>query len=290
MEYEIRQATADDHTAITAFTSDTFEWGDYVPERFLEWLADDVTNVMVAADPDNTPVALAVCSLLSPVEAWLQAARVHPNARRRGLASQLNQALTSWAAGQGARVARLAIEDWNEAAIGQTAALGYRPTCQWVYAKRAVGAASPVPEGNGGQRVATPEKVRPAPSGESGPAYLSWASGPLAPASRNLYGRDWRWCRLQERDLEAAGRAGWLWEARAGWAIAIADHDALQVAWMETSPDDAYAMTRSLVDLAVDSNADSIEFMIPAVDWLVGAVRRAGCELEPLTVYSLPLA
>ncbi|NNF64477.1 MAG: GNAT family N-acetyltransferase [Acidimicrobiia bacterium] len=290
MDHTIRPAVQGDLESITAFTRDTFSWGDYVPERFEEWLADDATQVLVAANADDHPVALAVCTLLSPIEAWLQAARVEPASRRRGLASRLNQDLTTWAKSRGARVARLAIEDWNEGAISQTAALGYRPTCHWVYAKRAVGAASPVPEGNGGQRVATAEKVMQAPSGESGPAYLSWTSGPLAAPARNLFGRDWRWRRLEIDDLEHAGRNGMLFEARAGWAMAIPRADELQVAWMETSEEDAYALTRSLVDLAVDLGVDSIEFMIPKVDWLVGAVRRAGCDIEPLTVYSLPLA
>lgn len=289
MDYTIRPAVQGDLEAITAFTRDTFSWGDYVPERFEEWLVDDASQILVAVDPADRAVALAVCTLLSPVEAWLQAARVHPESRRRGLASRLNRGLTAWARDRGARVARLAIEDWNEAAISQTRALGYRPTCHWVYATRAVGAASPVPEGNGGQRVATAEKVMPAPSGESGPAYLSWSSGPLAAPSRNLFGRDWRWRRLEVHDLEHAGRNGMLFEARAGWAMAIPRNDVLQVPWMETSQEDAYALTRSLVDLAVDLDADSIEFMIPKVDWLVSAVRRAGCEVEPLTVYSLPL-
>ena len=34
----IRPARADDQPAIAAFTTDTFSWGDYVSDVFLDWL------------------------------------------------------------------------------------------------------------------------------------------------------------------------------------------------------------------------------------------------------------
>ena len=54
--------------------------------------------------------------MLSPGEAWLEGARVHPDHRRRGIGSLLNRAGLDWAASRGARVARLATEEENSGA------------------------------------------------------------------------------------------------------------------------------------------------------------------------------
>jgi hypothetical protein len=59
--------------------------------------------------------------------------------------------------------------------------------------------------------------------------------------------------------------------------------------WMETTPDDARAMVRALVERAADSGADSMRAMLPDVDWLVQAFRRAGFETGGITVFGMAL-
>ena len=48
MTYEVRLGRPDDHEGIGAFTTDTFEWGDYVADSFLGWLEDPTVEVLVA--------------------------------------------------------------------------------------------------------------------------------------------------------------------------------------------------------------------------------------------------
>ncbi len=282
----------EDHAAIASFTRDTFSWGDYVTRVYKDWIADPDGLVLVAADEDDTAVAMAKVTMLSDHEAWGQGARVHPEWRRRGVNTAISRELWAWAAEHGARVVRLAVEHWNEAARAQVGAMGFRPVSEWVYAQRAVGAASPVPEGNGGRRRHSDERLRRVPSSEADPAYLSWTSGPLARAARQLFPPlAWRWRRMHADDLAAAARRHAFWEGPPGWAVAGVDGQGeFTVTWVETSPEDAYRMIRALVDVAVDSGNEEFNAHLPNLDWTVRALRRNACEISPLTIYALPLS
>jgi len=48
-------------------------------------------------------------------------------------------------------------------------------------------------------------------------------------------------------------------------------------------------MVRALVERAADSGAETMRTMIPDVDWLVQAFRRAGFETGGITVFALAL-
>ncbi len=279
----------DDHAAIASFTQDTFSWGDYVTRVYKDWLADPDGLVMVAADGDDRAIAMAKVTLISPLEAWGQGARVHPDWRRQGVSTAISNELWAWAAERGARVVRLMVEDWNDAARAQVEAMGFRPVCRWMIADRAIGDASPVVEGNGGRRRQTGEALRRVPSSEADPAYLSWTTGPLSVAARQLLAVGWTWRRLAVEDLAAAGRRDALWEGAPGWAIADADDDLFTVSWLETSPESAYRMTRALVDVGIARGAERFHAKVPDVDWLVQALRRTGCDLAPMTIYARAL-
>jgi GNAT superfamily N-acetyltransferase len=288
MSITVRPAQPSDRDDIAAFTRDTFTWGDYVADAFDDWLADD-DGITMVAETAGTAVGVARVTLVSPVEAWSQGARVHPDHRRRGIGTAVAQALSRWAAERGARVIRLAVEDWNEPAIGQVTSLGFRPVSHWVVAERGVGENSPVPEGNGGRRVMAPEGLRPAPAAEAAAALMAWASGPLERAAHRLFASHWRWRRLQPGDVVEAARRRALWEGRPGWAIADVDEDAFRVSWVVATEEDADAMVRALVDRAAAAGVERILATVPTVEWLVRAVRRRGCEVHPITVYSLGL-
>ena len=133
MEVTIRPGRPEDHEQIAAFTVNTFTWGDYVADAFLDWLVEPGTRTAVAEIGDRV-VGMARAALVSPVEAWAQGARIHPDHRRRGIATDLSLHLWEWARSQGALVVRLAIEDWNEAAQSQVTAMGFRPAGSWARA------------------------------------------------------------------------------------------------------------------------------------------------------------
>lgn len=289
MDYSIRPAKTSDIESIAAFTKDTFEWGDYIARALPNWLEADESRVLVAADPTGMAVAVGRALLLSASELWLQGARVHPDWRRLGIASDIGEALLAWGRTQRARIARLAIEDWNEPARSQVAKSGFHHTSDWVMARRSIDANEPTAGGNGGRRTRARRKLVLAHSSEALPAWLSWQSGPLAGPSRGLFFSEWRWRRLTLADLEAAARDRSLWTSEAGWVYADAQEEELTVSWVECAREDASDMIRSIIDLAIAADCQEAEIALPAVDWLLAAATTSQCELFPMAIYERPL-
>lgn len=289
MNPTIRPARASDFEAIAAFTTDTFEWGDYIVDALPEWLADPDGRVMVAVDDDDVAVALGRGHMLSPTELWLQGARVSDAWRRQGLASDIGLALVEWGKGRGAQVARLITESWNTPAQRQVEKTGFARRGSWVVGSREIGDTGRPISTNGGQRAKARRKLELAHSSEAVPAWVSWRSGPLVGPSRGLYSRQWKWAQLSAGHLESAGRRGGLWSSQAGWALVDREEDRLAVGWLDCGPDDATDMIRSLVDLAFDTRAERLRVTVPEVDWLVAALKRSECELDSVIAYERPL-
>jgi len=289
MDYSIRPATTADIEPIAAFTKDTFEWGDYIGRVLPEWLAAEKTRVLVATDAAGNPVAVGRGLLVSSNELWVQGARVHPDWRRRGIASAIGGELLVWARSQGARIARLAIEEWNQPARSQVEAAGFQHTTDWAMARRSIDSNEPRSGGNGGRRSRARQRLVQAHSSEAVPAWLSWQSGPLAPPSRGLFFSEWRWRRLTLGDLEEAARQRRLWASDAGWVNANADDGILTVSWLECGKEDAADLIRSIADLAIAADCQNAEIMLPAVDWLLSAAATLGWESSPMAIYERPL-
>jgi GNAT superfamily N-acetyltransferase len=286
-EFLVRPARPSDREAIADFTTDTFSWGDYVTDVFDEWLERTDVFVAVAESDDGRPIALGAVRMLSPTEAWYSASRVHPDLRGRGIAGAVSSTLRTWAREQGAIVGRLLVEDWNEVAIRHVEKTGPRRVSSMLRCTKPVGDASPSPDGNGGRRLPSKLRARPAGSAEAQPAYASWSIGELGRASRGLIGIGWAFRRLTLADLEAAARANAFWEIGAGWALAAPAPDArFEVAWIETREEDAGDLFRSLIDLAIGSGAESISIWVPAIDWITRIARRLGFETSVLHVYA----
>lgn len=288
MEPLIREARAEDIAGIAAWTNDTFAWGDYVADALPGWL-DEPAGIVLVAEVGSEVVALGRVAMVSASEAWAQGARVHPDRRRQGVATALSERLWDWAREQGARVVRLTVEDDNAPAIAQVTTMGFRRRCDWRYATREIGERSPVPEGNGGQRVPAPERLQPAHSAESEPAFLSWLGGELSHAAGGLLAIGWVWLLMTPEHLSEAARTRTLWEGRPGWVIAEEDDGSMHVHWIETAESDARSMIRAIIDRAVDAGVEKVEIMAPAVHWLENEMRRAGFEMKGLGVYALPL-
>lgn len=282
----IRQAVPADKRAITAFTSDTFDWGDYVPDAFDDWVGEDG---FVVAELDGRVIALVRGVLLSPQEAWFQGARVHPEFRRQGVGQRLNSHLRQWARDRGAVVARLLVEARNVSARGQVEASGMRAVAEFVRAHRAVGDASPLPAGNGGRRVGALEKLRRSHSSEAESAFMAWSTSELARAGRGLFGVSWRFRRLQVDDLVTAAVHGALWSARSGWVMGALSDELFEVGWLSTGPDDAEDLMRAITDVAVDEGAERVHALLPGSEWLVRAARRANYATETEILYAVEL-
>jgi len=103
----IRQAEPEDKEAVLAFCAHTWDWGDYIPKVWDEWLADSSGRLLVAVWQER-PVAVAHMQMVTPDECWLEGMRVDPAVRGHGIAGRLNEQALREAQKMGASVARLA--------------------------------------------------------------------------------------------------------------------------------------------------------------------------------------
>ncbi|NHX35426.1 MULTISPECIES: GNAT family N-acetyltransferase [Halolamina] len=155
---EVREAVPGDYPAVAAFTTDTWESGDYIPEAFPRWMAadDPDTRTFVAVDTTESPPApesvdgvdpadvdeladgraVGVCQAvgLSEHEGWMQAMRVDPEYRGRRLSRALNDAGFHWLHETGRRVARNMVFSWNTSGLGASRVNGFEPGTEfrWV--------------------------------------------------------------------------------------------------------------------------------------------------------------
>lgn len=288
MAFTLRPAVASDRAAIAGFTETTFSWGDYVAGAFDTWLADPTGRLVVAVDGADTAIALGMGRMLSPRELWLQAARVHPDWRRRGIASAIDRELESWGQSRGAVVSRLVIEDWNDAAITQVERIGMRPVGRWLVAQRAA-PEMPRPSGNGGHRRPARNRLDLAPSAEASPAFMAWSTSELGRSARGLVNIGWTWRLLTVEDLERAARAEALWVSSAGWVLAAGDEDTLESGWVSGGPDELDDLLAALTDLAAERSLDRVEVKLPALDWVLTALDRTGFTHRGLVLYAKAL-
>lgn len=280
MGFSVRQARRDDIASIVPWTTDTFAWGDYVPERIGNWIDAESSAVLVCVSEDDEPRAVAHVTLLSPHEAWLEGARVHPDYRRRGLGSMLNDAGTTWSRQRDARVIRLATEAENAAARSQVEGLSYRKVSSWLYGEFSV---EP-------HRCRPRHELRPAPGSDAEAAWLSWAASDLALAGRELMALGWQWRTARPDDVTRAAAARMLFQSPGGWvAIDQPDRDFIQTTWISTSPEDLLGILDGLLSLAHKRQAEELTVKLPNLPWTEEAVSRYGGEPREVLVYSKPL-
>ncbi len=275
---ELRPALVDDVPRITRWTQNTFDWGDYVPERLPIWLADPDSHTVVCADGEEV-VGVSNTVMLSPTEAWLEGARVHPEHRRRGIGSLMNRAGLDWARARGARVARLGVEEDNTAAIGQVERMGYRRTSTWAHATLRPLQRPPTSLASG---------LQPAPSADVDAAWLSWISGELSRPGREMLALSWRWRTATPADLVSAVKAGSFYQSPAGWVIADQpEPDWLRCGWLATTPDAAPELIDDLLKTAREWGVDEVSVKAPWTPWMVEALVRAGDEPGAVAIYAI---
>jgi len=284
----IREATAADIPAIAAWTTDTFDWGDYVPDDLPVWLRDPSIGVFVY-DEGGIPIALGKAQMLSPTEAWLSSARVHPEHRGRRIAGAVGEALMSWARQRDGRIARLIVEDWNDSAISQVERGGMRRVVDLTWCHRAVSTKAAAPGGNGGRRAPAALRARQGRSADAEPAFAAWSVGSLCRSARGLFCSSWAARRLTAEDLAEAARQNGFWEVGSGWITGERIGQRFSISWIETSPEEAADALRAVVDLAAGSGADELWMWVPTIDWIVAAAQKAGCETAAMGIYAVEL-
>jgi ribosomal protein S18 acetylase RimI-like enzyme len=279
MDVTIRAARHDDVDSILRWTSDTFSWGDYIPDRLPIWLEQPDSEVLVAANESDTAVALCHVAMLSPTEGWLEGARVHPDRRRSGLGRRLNDAGVAWARERGGRVVRLVTESSNMAARNQVRQLGYREVSRWLYAEFEV---------DPSHRTSERYRMRPAPGSDAEAAWLFWAGSDLARESRELIALGWQWRTARPEDVTNA--AGLLVQSSAGWAsVEQPADDWMRTNWIASTPEDMLGLIDGLLDLAAERGVSELDIKLPDLPWAAEAIRRSGSEASPLIVHAKPI-
>ncbi|CAN5216081.1 hypothetical protein BH18ACT5_BH18ACT5_07580 [soil metagenome] len=285
----VRRGRPEDLETVTAFTAETFAWGDYVSGAFPFWLDEPDADVLVAVNDEDVVIAIVHVRQMSAQEGWISGARVAPDHRRQGVGSVLNGAAVDWLRERGVLVARLTTELDNEAAKSQVEKLGYHQVARFIYGRREFvrhGAGA-----NGGKRLPSAEQFDLAPSAEAEPAFVVFQSGELARAGHGLYApKGWDFRRLHHADLVKAARHRQLWTSPSGWAVTTQDESQLWIGVLVTTAEDARAAVRALVDLAAENRIEVIEMMVPRVPWLEEALVAEHIELgHSNLVYELPI-
>lgn len=279
VDLTIRPARHDDLSSITPWTTDTFSWGDYVPDRFDTWLQEGEGEVLVSVDQADVPVALCHVTMLSPTEAWLEGARVHPHHRRSGRGSALNHAGVEWARRRGARVIRLSVDADNMPARNQVKQLGYREVSTWLHAVFEVDAA---------HRTTERYRMRPAPGADAEAAWLFWASSDLARESRELIHIGWQWRIARPSDV--TGVAGHLVQSAAGWAcVEQPEDDWVRTNWIASTSEDMLGLIDGLLDLTATRGATELDIKLPDLPWTAEAIIRSGATPTPIIVHAKPI-
>lgn len=279
MSFEVRLVRPEDVAQIVSWTSDTFEWGDYVPDRLPTWIEDPDSAVVVCVDETAGPVAVVHALMLSGTEGWLEAARVHPDHKRSGMGSALNEAGVAWTKDRGARVVRLATEAINSAARGQVEALGYRHTSSWMYTMFDIDSSSP--QGNG-------PGLKAAPKSDIDAAWMFWSTSELAHRGRGLLAHGWQWRKATPDDLVKAAEEGAFLQSPAGWVVADSPvAHRMRAPWIATTAEEAPQLLADLIEHARERKVSELSIKMPNIPWVKEALTRAGGNPKETFVYSL---
>jgi GNAT superfamily N-acetyltransferase len=289
MQVKTRPARHDDIDAITSFTTGTFDWGDYVPESIRGWIRDTSGAVFVAVDDADVPIALGRCVLLTPTEAWVHAARVHPDHRGKGIAGEMATVLTDWARDQGAHVARLMIEESNASSVRHIAKTAFRKTTRAHRCFRSLGAGAPHPPSNGGSRRQSNLVARPIKATDAEMFTAMWPASEPGRAMRGLIAQEWTFHRLDKEDTIKAATQSRLWEIGGSWAITLEEDGEFDVELVAAAPDDAVDVARSLIDLATSHGATTFSAWVADLPWLISAFEHLGCDTEPRGIWAMSL-
>ena len=196
----VRTAKKSDKEEVLKFCSNTFEWGDYIDQVWDIWSADPHSKLYVVVhnerskNNNNFPVAIShgiICP--GKRQIWLEGIRVHPDHRRKRIATALIAKMLQFGMRQGAIEASAVVATDN---IGSRLMLennGFSVISRWVYyasTHKTVGS-SRIRHTNA--RVASLEDLNDICN------YLT--DSPIYKLSGKRYVKAWRWYFLNRNTL-----------------------------------------------------------------------------------------
>jgi GNAT superfamily N-acetyltransferase len=140
---KIRHAAKSDKEEVLRFCVNTFEWGDYIDQAWDFWYSDR-SGVLLVAEADEgynmqsrkqrSVIAVSHASLCpNNKNVWLEGIRVHPNFRRRSVATQLLNTMISYGKEQGAEEASAMVAGNNIASQLMMESNGFVVISKWSY-------------------------------------------------------------------------------------------------------------------------------------------------------------
>ena len=267
---DVRPARADDKDGVLAFCQNTFSWGDYVPAVWDRWLADADGQMLVGVI-DQQPVALIHLAFIDEGVAWLEGMRVHPDFRRQGVGSAVDQAARTFARARGSRVARLATSVKNIAAQKTLAKESY--TCVARYNEWQ---AKPARRQFSATRRAT--------LNDADRVLEMWHASSTRAASMLLPDRHWHWTELSRSRLIDQISAGEVKMVDGGFALLLAydEHD-----WSGTNLHAMVGAEQSMFTLALAARGETAYRGYPQLEAMLidyppvnAALERAGFRRE----------
>jgi GNAT superfamily N-acetyltransferase len=198
-ELTFRPARAEDREAAARICARTWDWGDYIPEVWDAWLADE-RGYLAVAELEGQIAALGRVRLLSGGQAWLEGMRVDPGYRRQGIAWRFVHHKLDYARAHGARVARLGTSDQNQPVHRMMERAGMERVGRYEMLS------APALPGSKPSVPLTPQDARPVRTFLQRSVVLA--------AARGLCSLDWAWETLSEAraaELLAAGQMVGQW-------------------------------------------------------------------------------
>lgn len=265
----IRPARRGDRPAMERICAHTWDWGDYIPDVWDDWLADEQGQPIVG-ELAGCVVALSKITFQAPGQVWLEGMRVDPEYRRRGIARQFLDYSLTFARERGARVVRLGTGYHNTPVHALVAQVGMVRAGAYLF-----WTADPLPGG--------PE-----------PAFL-WAEragqvraflkdSPVMAHTRGLYSVHWAWQELSparvDQFLEEGQFAARLAPDGRLAALAVIRSDPEQkYLWLGFADGEATAVTELATAVrayAARLGAEKVQVMVPDLVWLRDAFAAAG--------------
>lgn len=316
-ELTFRPGRPDDLPEVARICAGTWDWGDYIPDVWEDWLADD--GHVAVAEIEGRLVALGRIVVQPRGQAWLEGMRVDAEYRRQGIAWRFTEYKLAYARAHGARVARLSTADSNKPVHRMMERLGME--CVGRYEMLTADAE---PGGEALQSLSTDDAgasqgpspaLQPLAPGDAPAVAAFLGRSPVLAAARGLYSLDWAWQELspaRTAELLAAGHVVGRWSGDSGLAaLALLEHepedDRLWVGFADATPasraqagpvptsqaEGFQALALDLRDLAARWEVERVSAMLPAVPALRDAFQAAGYGWVDwrgeLWIYELPL-
>jgi GNAT superfamily N-acetyltransferase len=265
----IRPARPGDRPAMERICAHTWEWGDYIPEAWDDWLEDEQGQLIVG-ELAGSVVALSMIAFEAPGQIWLEGMRVDPEYRRRGIAEQFLDHSIAFARERGARVVRLGTSSHNAPVHIVTARAGMVRVGAYL-----LWIADPLPGG--------PDPVfLSAERADQVRAFLH--DSPVMAHTHGLYSVHWAWQELSPARIDQFLKEGQFAARLAadGQLAAIAtlhpDPEYKEL-WLSFAGGEAAAVTELATTVrayAARLGAEKVQVMVPDLGWLRDALAEAG--------------